>query len=1007
MADTPLLDRIALEKAYNFPPNAPVADIPNIPFKGLNTTLPSVDGQITPSSLSAIENHVLSVPASRGPLRGGSISRSLYEITSDRYNTLVPGDYNNEDAYAQGQGWTSKMMNGVGKGLLLTGTTFLQSTIGMVNGLARWTSDGRAASFYDNEFNRALDELNKQAENVLPNYYKDVEKNARWYSPTKLLSANFFWDGIVKNLGFAAGAALSGAVYATALKSLPLTSRLFSMGKAAETLAATEEGLLAANKAAETYGKVKSLSDKFIGSYNLLNPGGRAVVAGLATTGEAGFEAYHNLNNFRDQKIEEYKAIYGAAPKGADLDKINRESDNVGNSSFLLNTGLLTVTNYIQFPRILGSSYRAEKGVINSLKSDVNEIVKDASGAFITKSPKSLSGKLLSTLNVIRPYTFSASEAFEEGAQYAISIGTQNYYDKKYDGETATFLQSMAQGVTQTFSTDEGMENILIGGLSGAIMLGRGRFLQEAARTKNTADAIQKFNNWKISDFTKDTIDSANRGTILQEERETLLRQGDILESKDKEADYIINYLTPRIKYGRFDLVQADINEYKQLASTEEGFAQLQSEGKVIDGDTREAYIQRIINLESTAENMKSLYQSLSLRYGGFRTVDGSPLYSQDVMDKMIYAATKVADYDKRLPDLSLSLLEAGVTFTDVVKSGKVNQEIVDKAVKEVNDFDINSDKKDELKSSLRDYIELSLRRSLFLEEYDKIKKSPEKYKEKDITPAPVEEVVEVKQPIPGTKKSTVREIEVGKEYSLVEPIRREGNVIRVSPKLTVISKTLGGEFETKLPSGETSFLTPAQFKQYEISDVSNTSEQIDQSVSLAIDEVLSRKKYQEIPAPTGNKIDYINSLDNKKLIDDVLKEVDVQVEEFKKQQEQALKLAKDKSLQKEILGTSDKGVQTVTSGKEYEPEFKKTDIAVVTSTKATSSELPHHVRANQFGIDFPSLPNRDKIKGVLVTSKNESKIGLPGLTSFLKGDSDADASKVIALEMTLDGKPV
>src|SRR5688572_24318893 len=116
-----LIDRAALEKAYNYNPSQGVADIPNIPFKGLSSTLPNVDGQITPSALSAIENHLLATPRTRGPLTGGSISRSLKEVTSNRYDVLVPGDYNNEDAYAQGQGWVNKMLNGTGKGLVLTG----------------------------------------------------------------------------------------------------------------------------------------------------------------------------------------------------------------------------------------------------------------------------------------------------------------------------------------------------------------------------------------------------------------------------------------------------------------------------------------------------------------------------------------------------------------------------------------------------------------------------------------------------------------------------------------------------------------------------------------------------------------------------------------------------------------------------------------------------------------------------------------------------------------------
>jgi hypothetical protein len=190
-------------------------------------------------------------------------------MSNPRYDSFVPGDYNNEDAYAQGQSWTDKMVNGVGKGLALTGTTFLQGTVGLVNGVGNWISTGNFSSFYDNELNRALDTYNKELDdNLLPNYYTNVEKNAAWYSTDNLFTANFLWNSIVKNLGFAAGAYLSGGVYATgikALSSLPGISRLVSIGKQAEVLAATETGLMSANKAADTYGLTdSSLRTRFL-----------------------------------------------------------------------------------------------------------------------------------------------------------------------------------------------------------------------------------------------------------------------------------------------------------------------------------------------------------------------------------------------------------------------------------------------------------------------------------------------------------------------------------------------------------------------------------------------------------------------------------------------------------------------------------------------------------------------------------------------------------------------
>ncbi|MEI6058938.1 MAG: hypothetical protein WCP89_04170, partial [archaeon] len=140
------------------------------------------------------------------------------ELQSNRFPIYDPSKGENEFAYAQG--WGEKMVNGIGKGLILTGTTFLQSTVGLLNGVGQWAHDGRFASFYDNDLNRSLDRLNKEMEDKLPNYYTDAEKAAHWYSPSKLFSANFIWDGIVKNLGFSAGAALAGGVYGAGIKGI-------------------------------------------------------------------------------------------------------------------------------------------------------------------------------------------------------------------------------------------------------------------------------------------------------------------------------------------------------------------------------------------------------------------------------------------------------------------------------------------------------------------------------------------------------------------------------------------------------------------------------------------------------------------------------------------------------------------------------------------------------------------------------------------------------------------
>ncbi len=822
----PLADRASLEERFGgYQPVSSSESLPTVPFTGLNMQTPSFGGgdREPISAVQALDNAIK--PRGDGALRGGSIARSVGELTNPRYNAFVPGDYNNEDAYAQGQSWTEKMANGVGKGLVLTGTTFLQSTVGLANGLANWMATGKFSSFYDNDFNKKLDNINVELDNnILPNYYTDAEKNAAWYSPDNLFTANFLWNGVVKNLGFAAGAALSGGVYSAgikALSSLPGISRLVSIGKQAEVIAATEAGIMGAGKAADTYGKIKSLSDRFLSSYNVLSPGGRAVVAGLATTGEAGFEAYQTLNERRNELIEEYtKANDGVLPTGAALEEINRKAEQVGNSAFLANVALLTATNYIQFPKILGSSYTSEKGMINSLIRETKDIV-EKQGVYIAKP--AIGGKIISTLNKIRPYTFSTSEAFEEGAQFAIGVSVDDYYKKKENNEPTSWIQSLAEGFSQTFNTDEGMENLLIGGLSGAIMQGRGRYAEEKEKSKNTAAAIEAFNKFKLSDFSKETIDSVNRGTVLQQEREQFLKSGDILNSKDKEADYIINYLSPRIKYGRYDLVAADIADYKKLASSDEGFAQLQAEGKALPTDTREAYLQRLNALQATANNVKSLYQSLNLRYGGRVDENGALIYSSEVMDKMVYAASKIADYDNRIPSISSKLLAAGISVDSIVKDiveGKVDS--FNKAIEEVTKITtLTEDDIASLTGALEDVAELSVRRHKFLKEYNELKRSPEKYKE-EIKPTSSEEVEETKEEKKFTVKTKTgeKEYEIGQSYFIGKGVDYEKEGLDAPVKvhnLTILGENEDGTLRIRDNKGEERDISKEVLQDYKL----------------------------------------------------------------------------------------------------------------------------------------------------------------------------------------------
>jgi hypothetical protein len=247
--------------------------------------------------------------------------------TNGRYKAYMPGR-DMEEMYAQQQGSWEKWQNGFGKMVGTASTSFLNGTVGTVYGLGAMIKDTRAASFYDNEFNRSLDNVNKDLENYLPNYYAKAESDASWYSPDNILTANFFSDKVLKNLGYSIGSMAGGFAWGGVLKAIGLTSRLVAAGKGLETVQAVENAIAIAPKLGR-YGAINNtlagLSNQYLKplASSVLTNANRGLVSTFGTMGEASFESLQNLNSARTKLIQSYIEKYGEEPTGADLNEIN------------------------------------------------------------------------------------------------------------------------------------------------------------------------------------------------------------------------------------------------------------------------------------------------------------------------------------------------------------------------------------------------------------------------------------------------------------------------------------------------------------------------------------------------------------------------------------------------------------------------------------------------------------------------------------------------------------
>ena len=793
----------------------------------LTNVLPTVSPQIVPKQLPLLKggdavnlsgngdphSDIIPLPAPNTDESGYTKIVSAKELFDNRQYDVFDPD-KSENFYAYGQSGWDKAINGVAKFTGTAATTIAGGTIGLLYGLGSVATTGKLTSFYDNPFFQEMDKIDEEMRIKFPHMYTDAERRDP-FSANAIFSGNFLWDKIVSNLGYAAGAAATGYGAGLALEALNLSKGLVLAGRGIQALEATEAAVAESRGMASMITKLRNAVGSGVESLGTISSGSpfspatRAGAALFSSTGESGMEAYQAKKQFIQKAIEEYKLQnLGQEPPAEYMNEVYASAERVGNFTMGMNLALLTATQYIQLPKIFSSTFSGEKRAMNG--------VLFRNGLWESTLPTSKIGKVLYGAKKGASLLFNTTEAFEEGAQFAIEQGTNSYFNQKGKGKEdwinalGGLLKPggegiMGTGVVNTLTTDEGLENILLGGLSGALMTSgivglhngrpaigktgkigeRGVFGfggQEAeARTEqlkwNDVPFVKKLAEWK--NFVE--ISEAS-----QQKRQEFIRRGDIFESKDAEADYMLGYLMPRVKYASSDAVQQEVSHVRQQAMSDEGWAALKENGTAHPEDTKESFLARLGNIERMSMIVQNSYNQLSTSLSGqYQTdKDGKPVldsnkqpirkYSDTVINKLVYSIAKVSDYTNRIPQLEDRLSKNNISLSDIF-------ELVDKkaSVEKINEaFNTQADaivelkglsdiQKAELLGSLTDATKMQMRKNGFINEQNDILKNPEKYDTQPSATVVEEEKGEEKEETPEAPKPTPMEkpiVNIGEE---------------------------------------------------------------------------------------------------------------------------------------------------------------------------------------------------------------------------------------------------
>ena len=585
------------------------------------------------------------------PFKVGKLpSYTQDEVYNPRYNNFIPGADNEERAALNQSTW-DKWGNAFVKfaattvGTFYNGMTALPSTLNQL----------KSKNVYSDPNSISIDTWMNNLEDQFPNYYTKWEQAHPFISALPFVgtggAANFWGDKFLKNLGFTVGAIASAAVTDFAIGAvtdgigeIPLMgtqvgkialglNKIFSTGK----VAALGEGVEASTDAiltAQNISRVSKLSKLADGTRYALN-------SYAAAASEAGFEARDGYNTVKNDLITAYKNDKGYAPFGQDADDIEKEARASANVRFGINLVLLGVSNAVQFDNLLKPWKVAQTGARSTIEKELGEAGKIGLAEGSLDRFQTIKGtRLANFYDKSRPYLADilSEGVYEEGGQYAAQVGTQNYYERKYiashgldksgyapdqdqfdkRNEVNEILHSTVKGMQAEFGTDEGLENIFLGALTGVVSKGAkagyDRFTghtDESPKIHREA-TLNLLNRKGVTDTLGNLYDSTVKSTRIAQDMKDAVKDGDLFKYKNYKHEMFSEFITSGLEAGRFDVRMEQLDLLKDMP--QDKFKAAFGMDKT-DDDVK-TVSQYVDLMKQNAEKIKSTYDLIDDTFG-------------------------------------------------------------------------------------------------------------------------------------------------------------------------------------------------------------------------------------------------------------------------------------------------------------------------------------------------------------------------------------------------------
>jgi hypothetical protein len=514
-----------------------------------------------------------------------------------KYNVPTTRHFNWDEQRARNQGTGEKWLNGISKALVTTAGAVVENTLGVVAGVGEFFFG--SGYYYDNFIGKSVDKGNEWMREAMPNYKTQAENDMS--TGQKLGTANFWADTVANGFGYSLGSLAT--IYLTGGTGLIARGVNFA-GKGAKmsTMYNLSKAITTGTQLADKTFKASKVQKLLTG----LNVAEMGLYMSLA---ESSVEARETQKNSYDSIVArelEERGLQSEHQLGDEiLADIRDASYSAGNADFIANLAVLAPTNLLMFGKRV-SGYRA------ALKQN-GDVALDAAGKAI--SQLGARGMFRNGLSRLKPTAQgAATEAFQEGMQFAAKIGATDYNTTKYfDGGSEDMIMSMYQGLSETFGTQEGLESMLVGAIVGGGMGAGGSAIGKPyAQRKKNAKYLSDLLNGGFLENAQRRGGSFNAQVYALERMRLAKEKGDQKAYKDAQNDLIAIGAFDAIENGGYDVYIQKLDDAAQMEDAEfaKQFGYLKLVGiKEQTGSTKQEIVDKH---KKKMETFKKTYQDIN-----------------------------------------------------------------------------------------------------------------------------------------------------------------------------------------------------------------------------------------------------------------------------------------------------------------------------------------------------------------------------------------------------------